>query len=393
MRFTQHLRARATAVLTTSTLVVGGLTVAASAAPAAAADVSTVVAPARPRSPPMRCRPPRSTASSGTRPSSATPSTPAAVRQRPPGRGRRRHPADHPQQPARLQPDDRRAEHRLRPVPERPGQGRRGLAGRDPALRRWRFHHRQRGQARTASRRSTPPRARSSTTFAPNLNATVNAIVATDTAVYVGGIFTTASGPAAHPAGRVQRHRRRPAGWAPAADATVNAMVPVAGRLRSSSAARSRTSTDRRPTAWPRSTRTIRRTDAVERHATDPQRRPERRDPEPDHRRHGRLRQRLPLRRRRQPGRHLLRRPGHREHHLGRGLPRRHLRRLLRRYRQSSTPSATRTTAATSAASRSPIPWAIEHAPRAGLHQERHRHRWSTIRSATSTGSAPPARR
>ncbi len=82
----------------------------------------------------------------------------------------------------------------------------------------------------------------------------------------------------------------------------------------------------------------------------DPGRRQQRGDHHPAHRRHPDLRRRLRLRLRLQLRGHLRRQPDHRRHRLAQRLPRRHVRRVSRSGRCSTT-SATPTTAPGSAAS------------------------------------------
>jgi PKD repeat protein len=62
-------------------------------------------------------------------------------------------------------------------------------------------------------------------TFAPNLNARVRAIVATNTTVYVGGSFSTANGVARSKLAAFSASNGALLSWAPPADAGVNAMV------------------------------------------------------------------------------------------------------------------------------------------------------------------------
>ena len=61
--------------------------------------------------------------------------------------------------------------------------------------------------------------------FAPNLDATVNAITATNTTVYVGGNFSTANGVARSRLAAFSAADGSLLGWAPTADDSVKAMV------------------------------------------------------------------------------------------------------------------------------------------------------------------------
>ncbi len=61
--------------------------------------------------------------------------------------------------------------------------------------------------------------------FAPNVDASVNAIVATNTTVYVGGIFSTGGGVTRTRLAAFSASDGMPTTWAPTADGNVNAMV------------------------------------------------------------------------------------------------------------------------------------------------------------------------
>ena len=308
-------------------------------------DVAGGRPPGRRASPPTRCPPCRSTAWSGRRPSSATPSTPAAVRQRPPGR--------------------RGGRARTRP------------------------------RAATCSPTTSRP-ASSITSFAPSLNAQVKAVAASPdgSRVYVGGVLhqrrRAAALPArglrhrdrradlqlrAEPRRRGQRHRRHqhhrlrrrrvrgrrtasprdhlaafsaaPARCsagppAPTTSSTRWSLTPDG--TRSSSAARSRTSTALSALGLGCARRHDRRPRAVRGEPGRQGLRRAARDPVAAHRRHGHLRHRLRLRRHRATSRASFSAdPVNRRHQLAGRLPRRHLRRLPGRH--ASTSSATSTTA------------------------------------------------
>ena len=62
-------------------------------------------------------------------------------------------------------------------------------------------------------------------TFAPNLNAQVLAITATNTTVYVGGIFSTANGNARSRLAAFSATNGALLGWAPVANYDVNALL------------------------------------------------------------------------------------------------------------------------------------------------------------------------
>ncbi|WP_420120741.1 PKD domain-containing protein [Nakamurella sp.] len=66
------------------------------------------------------------------------------------------------------------------------------------------------------------------TTFAsPSINSTVNSIYATNTNVYIGGVFGTVGGQTRNRLAAFSASNGALLGWAPTADATVNAIVPT----------------------------------------------------------------------------------------------------------------------------------------------------------------------
>ena len=229
--------------------------------------------------------------------------------------------------------------------------------------------------------------------FAPSLDAAVNAITVTNTTVYVGGVFGVANGVARNHLAAFSASTGALLGWAPSADDVVDALqltpdgthVVVGGSFQNINGAQALGlgSVDATTGALvPFAVNQV-----VKDYGSAG------RDPVAAHRRHGDLRHRLRLRRPQQLRGRVLGRPDHRRHQLAGRLPRRHLRHLpgrlagLRRQPRALLQQHRRLPG---------LQPAHDLVPLDGVHQERHRHGADQRRvgcRATATSPASPARR
>ncbi|WP_111767663.1 PKD domain-containing protein [Nakamurella deserti] len=225
MRFPDHLRARLTAVLTTSALVAGGLTVSTIVAPQASADVSPIAAPAS------------STVTAdalptvqidgvvwdqaivgntvwaggqfaNARPAGAAPGTQLTTRNN--------LLAYNLTTGALITSIAPSLNAQVKAVAVSPDKKRVYVGGAFTTANGVKHNRIAAYDATTGAIINS---------FAPNVDATVNAIVATDTTVYVGGIFTTGGGLARPRLAAFSAVDGKPTAWAPTSDGTVNAMV------------------------------------------------------------------------------------------------------------------------------------------------------------------------
>ncbi|MEO5833181.1 MAG: cell surface protein, partial [Nakamurella sp.] len=225
MRFTQHLRRRLTAVLTTSALVAGGLSVSAVSAPAASADVSPIASPdlstvTADALPTVQIDGVvwdqaivGNTVWAGGQFTNARPAGAAAGTQL---TTRNNLLAYNLATGGLITSTAPSLNAQVKAVAVSPDKTRVYVGGAFTTANGIKHNRIAAYDAATGAIINS---------FAPNVDATVNAIVATNTTVYVGGIFSTGGGLSRPKLAAFSASDGKPTTWAPAADANVNAMV------------------------------------------------------------------------------------------------------------------------------------------------------------------------